>query len=100
MGRSRYASTAVVDGTHYETWSDPTSANPLGPEILDGIDTLDHILVAGERYDTLAHRYYGDEDLWWVIALANRVQDPFALTVGTRLRIPADARQVLDKVGR
>jgi nucleoid-associated protein YgaU len=100
MGRSRYSANDVVDGTHYETWTDPTASDPFGPEILDGIDTLDHVLQAGERLDTLASLYYGDEDLWWVIALSNRVIDPFSLTVGARLRIPADARQVLSKVGR
>jgi nucleoid-associated protein YgaU len=100
MGRSRYASSAVIDGNHYETWSDPIASNPLGPDILDGVDTLDHVLVAGERLDILAHRYFGDEDLWWIIALGNRIQDPFLLTPGTRLRVPADARQVLAKIGR
>lgn len=100
MGRSRYSANVIVDGNHYETWTDPTSANVFGPEVLDGIDTVDHVLAAGERLDTLASVYYGDEELWWVIALANRVLDPFSLSVGRRLRIPADARQVLSKVGR
>jgi len=100
MGRSRYSVTAIVDGNHYETWTDPTTSNPLGPEILDGVDTVDHVIVAGERLDTLAHRYLGDEELWWIIALCNRIFDPFSLTVGARIRIPSDARQVLNKVGR
>ena len=100
MGRSRYAFTTIVDNNHYETWTDPTASNVFGPEILDGIDTVDHILVAGERLDTLANVYYGDDELWWLIALANRVLDPFSLTVGMRLRVPVDARQLLDKVGR
>lgn len=100
MGRSRYANSAVIDGTHYETWTDPTATNPLGPDILDGVDTVDHILIVGERLDTLAHRYLGDETLWWVIALVNRIQDPFSLTAGTRLRIPGDPRQIIDKVSR
>ena len=100
MGRSRYASNSIVDGTHYETWSDPTSFNVMGPEILDGVDTLEHVLSVGERLDSLASVYYGDEELWWVIALANRIMDPFSLSIGSRLRIPADARQVLDKIGR
>lgn len=100
MGRSRYASNSIIGGTHYETWSDPTASNVMGPEILDGVDTLEHVVSVGERLDTLASKYYGDEELWWVIALSNRIMDPFSLTVGARLRIPADARQVLDKVGR
>lgn len=100
MGRSRYAGGEVVDGNHFGTWPDPTSRNVLGPDVLDGVETLDHILKAGERLDGLAHRYYGDADYWWVIALANRIQDPFALHPGTRLRVPSDYRSILGKVQR
>lgn len=100
MGRSRYAGNPIIDGNHYGTWTDPMSGNPLGPDILDGVDTVEHILSAGERLDVLAHRYFGDEDYWWIIAIANRIQDPFSLVAGTRLRIPSDARAVLDKVRR
>lgn len=100
MGRSRYAGGEVVDGNHYATWPDPTSRDPLGPEILDGIETLDHVLKAGDRLDTLAHRYYGDSDYWWVIAVANRIQDPFSLIPGSRLRVPSDYRSILGKVQR
>lgn len=100
MGRSRYSTSAIIDDTHYETWSDPTTTNPFGPEILNGVDTVDHIITVGERLDTLASVYYGDEELWWIIALANRIIDPFSLAIGTRLRVPVNARQVLDKVSR
>lgn len=100
MGRSRYAGGEVVDGSHYATWPDPTSRDPLGPDVLDGVETLEHVLGVGERLDTLAHRYYGDSDYWWIIALANRVQDPFSLSPGTRMRIPSDYRSILDKVQR
>jgi nucleoid-associated protein YgaU len=100
MGRSRYAGGEIVDGNHFATWPDPTSRDPLGPDLLDGVETIDHVLKAGERFDGLAHRYYGDSDYWWVIALANRVQDPFALRPGTRIRVPSDYRSILNKVQR
>lgn len=98
MGRSRYAGNEVFDGNHYGTWRDPTAKNPLGPDILDGVDTVDHIIVAGERLDVLAHRYLGDSDYWWVIALANRIRDPFSIRVGDRIRIPQNVLDILDKV--
>lgn len=100
MGRSRYSGTPIVDSHHYETWTDPTSANPLGPDILAGVETVEHIISAGERLDVLAYKYYGDEDYWWVIAIANRILDPFSISVGAKLRIPRDARSILNKVHR
>lgn len=42
------------------------------------------------RLDILAHTYYSNPLLWWVIAQANEIYDPFVpLEPGTLLRIPA-----------
>lgn len=42
------------------------------------------------RLDILAHRYYKNPLLWWVIAQANNIYDPFVLLpAGTLLRIPS-----------
>jgi nucleoid-associated protein YgaU len=100
MGRSRYASSEVIDSNHYGTWSDPTTRFPLGPDILDGIQTVQHVLVLGERLDILATTYYGDPDYWWVIALCNRIVDPFSLVPGQVLRIATNVRSILDLVQR
>jgi len=99
MARSRYAGNVVIDN-HYGTWVDPTAIDPYGPDILDGVQTVEHIVKSGERFDVLASRYYGDSEYWWVIALANRIADPFSLRAGHKLRIPLDIRSILDKVQR
>lgn len=99
MGRSRYAGNEVVDGTHYATWDGP-SRDPYAPDILDGVDTVEHIVKSGERLDVIAHRYYGDEEYWWVIALANGISDPFSVPAGRRLRVPTEAKSILDKLPR
>lgn len=100
MGRSRYAGSEIIGGTHYGTWDDPASKNPYGPDLLDGVNTVDHIFRASDRLDIIAHRYYGDEDYWWIIALANRIMDPFTIEIGRRLRIPTEAKSILDKLSR
>lgn len=42
------------------------------------------------RLDILANKYYRNPLLWWVIAQANDIYDPFILLdPGTLLRIPA-----------
>jgi nucleoid-associated protein YgaU len=99
MGRSRYAGNDVIDG-HYTMWDDPAARDPYGPDLLDGVNTFDHIVQGGERLDVIAHKYYGDEDYWWIIALANRIMDPFTLEVGRRLRIPNEAKSIMDKLPR
>lgn len=100
MGRSRYAGNRVIDGNHYGTWRDPTSKNIFGPGILDGVQCVEHRVIAGERLDVLAARYYGDDEMWWIIALANRISDPFSVVPGRILRVPVDAKSILDKVHR
>lgn len=42
------------------------------------------------RLDLVSFRYYGTSRLWWVIAVATKIRDPFIdVKVGTILRIPA-----------
>lgn len=42
-----------------------------------------------DRLDILAQIYYGDPSLWWMIAVANNMIDPFVLVPGTTVRIPS-----------
>ena len=54
------------------------------------------ISEAGDRLDLLAHKYYGDQSLWWVIATANNVNDAtFYVEEGIQLRIPSDINAIL-----
>ncbi len=46
-----------------------------------------HMVVSGDRLDRLAHHYYGDPRLWWIIAQAN----PGYLTPTDLLHRSADA---------
>ena len=60
----------------------------------------DDVYVAtetGDRLDTLAHQFYGDSTLWWIIASANNIHNAvFALEDGTILRIPQNYIQILN----
>lgn len=56
------------------------------------------ITTVGDRLDLLAHQYYRDATLWWVIAMANNNTTKGALypAPGTQLRIPTDLNIVLN----
>lgn len=50
----------------------------------------------GDRLDTLAHQYYKDSSLWWIIASANNIHNaPIGLMEGTILRIPQNYIQIV-----
>lgn len=99
MGRSRYAGMRPQEGNRLGTWRDPTR-DQFGPDILDGVPIVDYVVRVGDRLDAIAERRYGDPEYWWVLALANRIRDPFGIRPGTVLRVPLDIRSVLDKVQR
>jgi phage tail protein X len=49
----------------------------------------------GDRLDLLAYKYYNDVSMWWVIAVANNLNDAnFYVEPGIQLRIPAN----MDKI--
>ena len=51
-----------------------------------------HEVKAGEenRLDLISYNYYGSPLLWWVIAEASDITNPFNVPIGTLLRIPAN----------
>lgn len=65
------------------------------PQMRDIGTAAEHLVQSGERPDLLAWRAFGDAELYWRIADANAVTDPFELTdtIGLRVRIPAPSGQ-------
>jgi|TARA_B100000073_G_C23707395_1_gene562838 nucleoid-associated protein YgaU len=71
----------------------------LYPNIPEKDTDIIHNIRSGDRLDLLAHQYYGDVNLWWIISRANRL-DPsdLGLDVGTTLRIPVEVGEILGKL--
>jgi hypothetical protein len=71
-----------IDGIEF--WSRPEIPEiPMSPN-----DTI-HEVTEGERIDSIAKKYYRDEEKWWVIALANGLfLLPVDIIPGMKLRIP------------
>lgn len=49
-----------------------------------------HIVLEGERLDTIAYRYYKDSLKWYIIADTNDIINPFDLELGQNLIIPGN----------
>jgi hypothetical protein len=60
------------------------------PQRHDIAIAFEHIVQSGERPDLLGAKAYGDAELYWRVADANAVTDPFELTdtLGLRVAIP------------
>ena len=102
MAKSRYSGTPIVDDHHFETYSLPVRGGGFAEDdLLLGVKTFEYVVVRGDRMDHLAARFFNEDSYWWIIALVNGISYPFAsggMTVGRRLKIPFDVRDVLDRV--
>jgi len=73
------------------------------PRIIPNIPIKDTDIFAypifGDRFDTMAQRYYNDSNLWWIIAKANELSngqispDPLK-----KLRIPTEIDEILQSI--
>jgi len=63
---------------------------PEYPTIEAREDDIYHETDSLDRLDRIAVRYYGDPNLWWVIAIANGKRNlPYEMETGEILRVPA-----------
>ena len=88
--------------TYSATQTEPsTKRKYLGSTIYPKITPTDNDLYVisevTDRLDLLANKYYGDRSLWWVIAVANNINDAsFYVKEGLQLRIPSNLSQILN----
>ena len=55
--------------------------------------------VYGDRFDTIAYRYYGDSNLWWIIAKANELsKGKLSPDPEFKLRIPTEIDDILESI--
>ena len=55
--------------------------------------------VDGDRLDSLAYKYYGDNTLWWIIAKANEINNgKISPDPEVKLRIPTRIDDILESV--
>lgn len=81
---------------HTTVYSDDTNLYFENPSYLDipkhGDDNFFSVTIKyANRLDLIAHKFYSDSKLWWVIAKANNITDPLEVPLNTILRIPAKA---------
>ena len=90
MNRYKNIATATTDtGKEYRT-------NPIYPGIPPSAEDFYIVSTVGDRYDTLALKFYGDSRLWWIIASANNfTKASLVLEPGVQIRIPARKEEAI-----
>ena len=80
---------------HVDQFFTPTLRHPTQKNI-DNLKRVGHIWRIGDRYYKLAHKHYGDANLWWVIAWYNKKPTESHLSLGDVVKIPEPLERVLD----
>jgi hypothetical protein len=88
MPISRYRNTSIISGSYYETADLPKID-------FSSIQTFSIVPTAEDRLDTLAFKFLGSGEYWWIIAMMNDIQWAFDFEPGKVIKIPVDVQDVL-----
>ena len=66
---------------------------------LAGLSVVSHTWTFGDRFYKLAHKYYENSTLWWIIAYANQKPTDSHCTLGDTIKIYMPLREVLIQLG-
>ena len=67
----------------------------LTPDLTAKVEQITHVWSVGDRYYKLAHKYYGDPKLWWVIARFNSKPTEAHLNLGDIVVVPVPLTDAL-----
>lgn len=71
-------------------------SSKIYPKILPNDNDIYIISEQGDRLDLLANKYYQNPSMWWIIAVANNLNDAkFSIDGGIQLRIPTNINEIL-----
>jgi hypothetical protein len=96
MARYTYAETLVTKETKKRYLE-----SVIYPKIPFSDEDLYIIAESADRFDILSNKYYGDPKYWWVIAVANNINDAsLYIEPGRQIRIPSDLPAILNELDR
>ena len=75
---------------HYAT---PILSNPSAKQHA-ALQRVQHIWKTGDRFCKLSHKYYGDSELWWIIAWYNKKPTESHVNYGDKIYIPLPLESV------
>lgn len=78
-----------------EIYPTPILAYPT-PEQISKLKTQKHIWKDGDRLWSLAHKFYQDPKMWWVIAWMNQKPTEAHFSIGDIVYIPGPLEKVLE----
>lgn len=95
----RYDHTPIIQTTPTVQYPKVTKyrASTRYPDIPLSEDDVFLYTMRGDRLDNLAHQFYNDVTLWWILQIANPdlPNDSLYPTIGYQLRVPSNISEIL-----
>ena len=76
----------------------PKMAHPT-PNQIKKMNIVHHSWTHGDKYYKLAHKYYKDPSMWWVIAWFNKKPTESHVELGEVIYIPTPLSEILKSYG-
>jgi hypothetical protein len=96
MARYTYAETLITKETKKRYLE-----SVIYPKIPISDEDFYIITQSTDRLDLLSNEYYGDSKYWWVIAVANNINNgTLYIDEGKQIRIPANLPNILSELDR
>ena len=86
-------------GLNYIRYYDTPKFKKLEAEDVRDIEKIAHLWSLGDRYYKLAHKYYGDAELWWIIAWFNLKPTEAHVNIGDIIQIPVPLWKIRSAYG-
>tara|TARA_R100001082_G_C4248280_1_gene110324 strand:- start:2 stop:346 length:345 start_codon:yes stop_codon:yes gene_type:complete len=72
------------------------SFNEVSDNEMDNLTIVSHVWSLGDRFFKLAHTYYQDPSMWWVLAWFNGTPTESQLEIGDVVDIPLPLDYILE----
>ena len=95
---NRYRYTKVLADNNKKRFRSITRYPVITPKNSDKV----YYSKEGDRWETIANKFYGDSTLWWIIARANPeiYSGGFTCPIGSKLTIPTDIGNIVSELER
>ena len=94
-----YKNTLKTKGLSYIRQFTTGQLPKIRPAQIQQLDLVPHVWGVGDRFYKLAHRFYGDTSMWWVIAWFNKIPTEQHAKKGQVILIPKPIGKVLTYLG-
>jgi hypothetical protein len=88
MASSRYKNIPIISGSYYSTFDFPKID-------LSKLHTFNIRTSTADRLDTLAFRYLGAGEYWWILAMINNYAWAFDFVPGEIMKVPTNVDDIL-----